>query len=289
MNGPLHFYLADLVGNARQVTIETDNARIPIDGSDQERPVFGLFSDDASIYSSYTRHSNATISTADSSMSGSSNGSSRWDSEAFPGSPSLSKERRLRMPPRRADSDVEVTLSSPTSSSSSSLPKASPKMPVRRPASPVDLNKTADADSDCCLSFPSSTSSSIVKPLTLSSVAAQGMLRMPKRSESITRPEKRRSKGRIPSSSSKSASNEDSSSNNKGGERRRESSRSPRDSSGRRTRTTKKSTTKGERNVSKILGEAMRELGLTEDELTACADPTLPLQYLTEPKDARAA
>ena len=285
MSGPLHLYLAELVGNARQVTIETDNARIPIDGSDQEQPTCGLFADDASMYSSYTRHSNATTSTVDSSMSGSSNGSSRWDSEAISSSPSASKERSLRMPPRRADSDLEDI---PPSSSfpANSSPKASPKMPVRRPASPV-TSKT-DTDEDCCLSFPSVSSSSIVKPLTLSSVAGQRMLRMPTRSESITKPEKRRkrpqddtTKGPTQSSSKKGI--------NKGGDRQRESSRSPRDISGRRTRNTKKKCGKEERTVSKILGEAMRELGLTDDELTACADPTLPLQYLTEPKESRMA
>ena len=115
------------------------------------------------------------------------------------------------------------------------------------------------------------------------------MLRMPTRSESITKPEKRRKRPQdnTTKSPTKSPSKEGS---NKGGERQRESSRSPRDSSsGRRTRTPKKKTGKEERTVSKILGEAMRELGLTEDELTACADPTLPLQYLTEPKEARMA
>ena len=281
MNGPLHLYLSDLVGNARQVTIETDNARIPIiDGSDQQQQLSNLFADDASVHSSYTRHSNATSSTMDSSMSGSSNGSSRWDSEVLPSSPSLkSKEQRLRMPPRRADSDMGDAAPSPPTSSS-------PEIPIRRPASPTK-------GEDCCLSFPSSSSGSFSnKPLTLSSVAAQGMLRMPKRSESITKPEKRRKRPQYASkghanlaiSSSKQTSSS-ATTLSKGG--RRESSRSPRDSSGRRTRTSKKS--KEARNVSKILGEAMRELGLTEDELAACEDPTLPLQYLTEPREATAA
>lgn len=273
MNGPLHFYLADLVGNARQLTIATDNARIPIDGSDQQQQLFNPFADDASAYSSYTRYSNTTSSTMDSSMSGSSNSSSRWDSEVLPSGPALkSKEQRPRMPPRRTDSDMGDA--------------PSPEMPTRRPASPMEEH--LNTKGDCCLSFPSSSSSSFNnKPLTLSSVASQGMLRMPKRSESITKPEKRRKR---PQQTSKGHSNPAKSSSkqatttaaSKGW--RRESSRSPRDS--RRTRTSQKS--KEARNVSTILGEAMRELGLTEDELAACEDPTLPLQYLTEPKEATA-
>lgn len=227
MNAPLHYYLVSIVGNVEQLIITADNAKIPIDHVNLDHSVCG---DEMSIHSNYThysRGSGCSYGSMGSSSIGSS--SSRWDSEA---SPSVeSKERRPRLPPRR---------------SNSGSPPASPTGATSR------VKEMSEDVVDCCRRASSSSSDSTDSPMSLTS--ATNMLRMPRRSASITKTSRRRpSKGtsRHPNPARHADAKED-------GRREKQNSS----------------------NVSKILGEAIRELGLTEDELAACGDPSLSLQYL---------
>jgi hypothetical protein len=231
MNHPLHIYLNDLVGNAKQLTITTDNARIPMELSVD----YGC-REDVSYYSGYSSGSHSSHNTMDSSTGSQSSvgSSSRWDSETSTNS--SSKER--------------LTPKKPLRRLNSSSPPASPRGQARlltRSRMPSEDNPTdhrrqrivecltEDLDDDMCLKSSSSQQS---QDMSLKA-AASGMLRMPQRRASNE--DWRNKAGQLPSRRNKRSTLRES---------------------------LNMSSTSARRNVGDILGEAMRELGM-EEELAA--------------------
>ncbi|CAB9514598.1 expressed unknown protein [Seminavis robusta] len=210
MNQSLRFYLADLVGDARQLIITTDNARIPRELSGGDHSVGG----DESTFSGYSGYS----SLMDASTESMGSSSSRWDSEAGPETTKEKKSRRPRLPSRRSDSSPP---SSPTTEARiTRRVNTKNASPATRKRIAECFDQVDDAEMvDCCRRASLSDDR-----MCLADAAAQGMLRKPQRQLS--------GNGRSRSS---------------------EKQRQPR---------RKRGEDQSKRNVSAILGEAIRELGM---------------------------
>lgn len=172
MNHPLHIYLNDLVGNAKQLTITADNARIPMELSLD----YGC-REDASYYSGYSSHSSNPMDTSAESQGS----ASRWDSESCGSS---SKERKPKKPLRRLNS------SSPPPSPTEA--RSNVRRAVRQDTTDKDHRRKRIVECFGAMAEDDGENS-----MNLAKAAAKGMLRMPQRRASNDG--SRKAAGRLPS------------------------------------------------------------------------------------------
>lgn len=166
MNGPLHLFLNDLVGNAQQLVITSDNAGIPMDAGCSSSEEFSLQSSNFCSYGSLSDENslscscltrNSFGSLGSNSSSRSSGSSSRWDNADSP----VPKEKLQPKLPKRRKSAYS--------------PPPSPRRESR-----VTVEKSRVFEKGDSYKYAPSCGGNAANSLSLTKVAA---MRMPSRSK----------------------------------------------------------------------------------------------------------